>query len=115
MFLACPWHACAFPRPLPVVCGVVLGNDLRGRCLFSPLSLPFMFLAYLWHAWCLTLSASQSTATAKSGVRHFVCVRVSCLNLAAELSAWENQVRVPKGGAGRGRRKVGRREARQMG
>ena len=23
-------------------------------CLFSPLSLLFMFLAYLWHAWCLS-------------------------------------------------------------
>ena len=53
-FLPIPGTPGAFPRPLPVVCGVVLGNDLRGRCLFSPLSLLFMFLAYLWHAWCLS-------------------------------------------------------------
>ena len=53
-FLPIPGTPGAFPRPLPVVCGVVLGNDLRGCCLFSPLSLLFMFLAYLWHAWCLS-------------------------------------------------------------
>ena len=42
-------HIFFLHHPLPV-----LYDFFLVLCLFSPLSLLFMFLAYLWHAWCLS-------------------------------------------------------------